>query len=123
MTKLEQTIYPVVETVPPSITPTDIEANIASEQYLIATAGSSGLPDPYPDEHGLITFCVLELKNGCTVTGQSDRATCENFNAELSRKIARENAIAKIWPPAAQMLPDVDVMAGSRSRSITGEKK
>jgi Phage protein (N4 Gp49/phage Sf6 gene 66) family len=46
----------------------------------------------------LLTFCVLVLKNGFTVTGESACASPENFDAELGRKIARGNAIAKIWP-------------------------
>lgn len=47
---------------------------------------------------GLLTFCVLVLKNGFTVTGESACASPENFDAELGKKIARQNAVAKIWP-------------------------
>jgi hypothetical protein len=47
---------------------------------------------------GLLTFCVLVLKNGFTVTGESACASPENFDAELGRKIARQSAIAKVWP-------------------------
>ena len=46
----------------------------------------------------LLTFCVLTLRNGFTVTGQSACASPENFNAEIGRRIARENAVAAIWP-------------------------
>ena len=46
----------------------------------------------------LLTFCVLVLRNGFTVTGESACASPENFNAEIGRKIARQNAVAKIWP-------------------------
>lgn len=46
----------------------------------------------------LITFCVLVLRNGFTVTGESACASPENFDAELGRKIARQNAVAKVWP-------------------------
>jgi hypothetical protein len=49
-------------------------------------------------ELGLLTFCVLVLKNGYTVHGSSACASPENFNAELGRKIARENAVEQIWP-------------------------
>jgi hypothetical protein len=38
------------------------------------------------------------LRNGFTVTGESACASPENFNAEIGRKIARENAVAKVWP-------------------------
>jgi len=39
----------------------------------------------------------LTLQNGFTVVGESACASPENFNAELGRKIARENARNKIW--------------------------
>ena len=46
----------------------------------------------------LLTFCVLVLQNGFTVTGESACASPENFDAEIGRRIARENAVQKIWP-------------------------
>ena len=51
---------------------------------------------PMPLE--LLTFCVLVLRNGFTVTGESACASPENFDAVLGRKIARQNAVNKIWP-------------------------
>lgn len=55
-------------------------------------------PQPGHESLGLLTFCVLILKNGFTVTGESACASPENFDAELGRKIARQNAVQKIWP-------------------------
>lgn len=46
----------------------------------------------------LLTFCVLVLKNGFTVTGESACVSPENFDYEIGRKVARQNAVAKIWP-------------------------
>lgn len=46
----------------------------------------------------LLTFCTLVLRNGFTVTGESAYASPENFNPDIGRRIARENAVAKIWP-------------------------
>lgn len=93
----------------PRITPADIQANIASEHYFTAADGYRSnpcydpnghphepLPPPAPLE--LLTFCVLVLRNGFTVTGESACASPENFNAEIGRKIARENAVQKLWP-------------------------
>lgn len=90
----------------PRITPADIEANIASEHYftamdgVIGRAGSPGIVagTPVNSPLDLLTFCVLVLRNGFTVTGESACASPENFDAELGRKIARRNATAKIWP-------------------------
>ena len=88
----------------PRITPDDIEANITSEFYFTAADGLEGATGRRPNSVragtalGLLTFCVLVLKNGFTVTGESACASPENFDAELGRKIARQNAVEKIWP-------------------------
>ena len=55
-------------------------------------------PQPEHESLRLLTFCVLILKNGFTVTGESACASPENFDAELGRKIARGNAISRLWP-------------------------
>lgn len=81
----------------PRITPDDVKANIASEHYFTAAqALRLGGTEPHPLD--LLTFCVLVLKNGFTVTGESACASPENFDAEIGRQIARDNAVAKIWP-------------------------
>ena len=54
----------------------------------------------------LLTFCVLVLKNGFTVTGESACASKENFNEEIGRKIARQNAVAKIWALEGYLLKE-----------------
>ena len=46
----------------------------------------------------LLTFCVLVLRNGFTVTGESACASPENFDAGIGRLLARDNAVAKVWP-------------------------
>lgn len=88
----------------PRVTPADIEANIASEHYFTASQGCDGNPyeicptgSAYESLNSL-TFCVLVLRNGFTVTGESACASPENFDAEIGRKIARQNAVAKVWP-------------------------
>ncbi len=92
----------------PRITPADIEASIASEHYFTALDGRFGggksvyhgdgkLAAGAHQALSLLTFCVLALKNGFTVTGEDACASPENFDAELGRKIARENAKQKIW--------------------------
>ena len=96
----------------PRVTPQHIESIIASENYFTAADGIAGrhqyLTDTksddekidslkIPEQTSLLTFCVLVLKNGFTVTGESACASPENFDAEIGRKIARENAVNKIW--------------------------
>jgi len=82
----------------PRITPADIEANIAAEHFFTAGQALRALDHPTSDEFNLLTFCVIKLNNGFTVTGESACASPENFDAEIGRKIARENAIQKVWP-------------------------
>jgi hypothetical protein len=100
----------------PRVTPADIEANIVSEHYFTAGEGiigafvaaeqakgnvDSGCPSTVHDIRtalNLLTFCVLVLRNGFTVTGESACASPENFDAEIGRKIARANAVQKVWP-------------------------
>ena len=91
----------------PRITPADIEANIISEHLFTAAQGDQQAQEdeyegrsvqPKDNPLSLLTFCVLVLRNGFTVTGESACASPENFNAEIGRKIARENAINKVWP-------------------------
>jgi len=88
----------------PRVTPADIAENIAVEAYFTAADGVRGatpgglrtyVPDP---SHKLLTFCVLTLRNGFTVTGESACASPENFDPEIGKRIARENAVQKVWP-------------------------
>ncbi len=88
----------------PRVTLEDIEANITSAFYFTAADGVYGASGHRPNSFRagtalrLLTFCVLVLRNGFTVTGESACVSPENFDAELGRKIARQNAIAKVWP-------------------------
>ena len=86
----------------PRVTPADIEANIRAETYFTAFDGfmadDRDMAMQDADALKLLTFCVLVLRNGFTVTGESACASPENFDAEIGRKIARQNAVAKVLP-------------------------
>ena len=97
----------------PRITPDLVQANIKSVFYFTALQGSRmAVLDESVDTLnpslvsttaldpalGLLTFCVLTLQNGFTVTGESACASPENFDAEAGRIAARRNAENKIWP-------------------------
>lgn len=95
----------------PRVTPDDIQREIVSESYFSAADGVRGASAGKPGENllpeyvthegsplPLLTFCVLTLRNGFTVTGESACASPENFDAAIGRRIARENAVQKIWP-------------------------
>lgn len=68
----------------PRVTPKRIEEVIVNDDY-------------YLFENSQLTVCCLTLENGFTVLGESACASPENFDAEIGRKIALENAKNKIW--------------------------
>ncbi len=68
----------------PRLNPAHIDAQILTEQFHV-----------FPGT--VLTVCALTLKNGFNVVGESAPASPENFDAELGRKIARDNARNKIW--------------------------
>jgi len=108
---IEQFEMELTESPGPRVTLEQVEETIAGTYYFTAAQGVLGqLLDNGEDEAevcealeaepalGLLTFCVLVLTNGFTVTGQSACAAPENFNEEIGRDIARRNAVAQIWP-------------------------
>lgn len=68
----------------PRVTPQRIEEVITGEDYHVFNGTT-------------LTVCCLTLANGFTVTGESACASPENFDVELGKKIARDNAKQKIW--------------------------
>lgn len=55
---------------------------------------------------GLLTFCVLVLANGWTVTGESAVVYAENFDADVGRTVAKAKAVEKVWPLLGFLLRD-----------------
>jgi hypothetical protein len=79
----------------PRLTPDLIEATINGEYFFTAADGAHGAPLlPGMDT---FTICVLVLRNGFIVTGESAPASPQNYDPELGRKIARQKAKDKIW--------------------------
>ena len=102
---IEQQIQAAGADKAPRVTPAALKDEIVSEHYFTAADGAKHLnahnPSNFgeiPKALGLLTFCVLFLRNGFTVHGVSAYASPENFNAEIGRQIARENAEREIWP-------------------------
>jgi hypothetical protein len=61
-----------------------LDAAIAAKQFL-QPAGTN------------LTICVLTLRNGFNVTGESACVSPENFNKALGEEIAFKKAREKIW--------------------------
>lgn len=86
----------------PRLTPDSINDVISSEVSFVV--GDVIKDCPISESTKLLTICVLTLRNGFTVTGESACASPENFDAEIGRKVARQNAVAKIWPLEGYLL-------------------
>ena len=107
------------------VTLDDIKANVAAEFYMTGqtfAAYANVVDEPAwrdafgPDRFGpgstasagvvvgamgslrTLTICVVVLRNGFTVIGKSAPADETNFNPDLGRKFAREDAIRQCWP-------------------------
>lgn len=68
----------------PRLTPDMIDNVIVGEDYHVFDGTT-------------LTVCCLELRNGFRVTGESAAASPVNFDKEIGRKVARENARQKVW--------------------------
>lgn len=68
----------------PRLNPAHIDATIKGEAFHVFPGTT-------------MTVCCLTLQNGFQVIGESAAASPQNFDAEIGRKIARENARNKIW--------------------------
>jgi len=96
----------------PRLTPSEIDASIADCYYFTAENGVSAAQEDmtilagYHSQLKLLTFCVVILRNGYMVTGESACASPENFDAEIGGKIARENARNKIWALEGYLLKE-----------------
>lgn len=77
----------------PRLTPEDIDATIVDEAYYVFPGTTT-------------TVCRLTLKNGFSTLGESAAVSLDNFNEEIGKKIARDNARDKIWVLEGYLLKD-----------------
>jgi hypothetical protein len=68
----------------PRLTPALIDAVIVGEDYHVFPGTT-------------LTVCALHLRNGFVVTGESAAVSPANFDEQIGRKIARDNARSRIW--------------------------
>jgi len=68
----------------PRVALADIEAAIKEVEYSVV--------------YDILTLAIVIMNNGYIVVGKSAPASPENFNAELGRKFAYEDAVRQIWP-------------------------
>ena len=82
--------------VAPRVALADIEGAIAA-RYDFTADKAVGIA-PVVDPLKLLSICILVMTNGFTVIGKSAPASPANFNADLGRKFAYEDAVRQLWP-------------------------
>lgn len=70
-----------------------IKSKIKAECFMV-------LPD------GRTTLCILSLENGFTVKGMSACVDSTNFDLDIGRKWAYEDAVQQIWPLEGYLLAE-----------------
>lgn len=73
-----------------SVTIQDVENSIAVESYI--------------KQGKKITVCHLTLVDGFEVVGTSGVVDPDNYNTEIGNRIARENAINRVWQHLGSIL-------------------
>jgi hypothetical protein len=75
----------------PRLSPDKIDSVIKSCTYTVLPSGRT-------------IICEMLLKNGYTVRGESTCVSIENFNQEIGKDIAFQDAREQIWPLEAYLL-------------------
>ncbi len=75
-----------VQKTPNRVTLESMKAKIADVEYILPTS----LPT--------MTIAVVRMENGFALVGKSAPADPANFDAELGRKFAYEDAVRQLWP-------------------------
>lgn len=98
---MSSTLPPITNTVSEQ----EIDDSIVNERY-------------WQPANTAVTICLLTLDNGFQVSGFSAAVSYENFDAELGRLLARENANSKIWEllgfRLAEKMHNEETAAGQR---------
>lgn len=77
----------------PRLTPDLIDSVITKTEY-------------WNPEETTLTVCVITLANGTHVVGESACVSLSNFDAEIGKKIAYENARSKVWALEGYLLKE-----------------
>jgi hypothetical protein len=76
-----------------------MEAKIAEKhEFVMGSLLDDAGRDVENSSLNLLSVCVLVMKNGFTVIGKAAPASSLNFNRELGKKFAYEDAVRQLWP-------------------------
>jgi len=86
----------------PRVSLADIEANIDNVAYVTGDQifEIRGVPSTQLayESCSVLTICLVTTKCGFNIVGKSAPASYGNFDAELGRKLAYEDAVRQLWP-------------------------
>jgi hypothetical protein len=70
--------------------------------------------------YGRLTLCILTLRNGFLVTGESSCVSVENFDSDIGRELAYKDAVKKVWLLEGYLLRErTSTTPANESRIIT----
>jgi len=93
--------------VAPRVSLASMEAKIVARYDLNAgdtVREMTGKEPGSPVSLNVLSICILVMENGFTVIGKSAPASEANYNPELGRKFAYEDAIRQLWPLEGYLL-------------------
>ena len=90
----------------PRVSLADIEGAIAAEYRFTASDAIRALGMPDVPDLDLLSICILKMANGFMVIGKSAPVSAANFDADLGRKLAYEDAVRQLWPLMGYALRD-----------------
>lgn len=94
----------------PRVTPQDIEANIASIEYVTHVSKSGQV----------LRWAVVTTQSGFSVAGKPSCAvSVENDNAEIGEKVALDNTREELWPLMGYALKE-KLAARARAMEFVG---
>lgn len=114
--------------VAPRVALADIEAAIAATYFDTADRFASEAAATYAKDTPVVgtiealrplTICILVMRNGFTVIGKAAPASPENYNVELGRKYAYEDAVRQLWPLMGFALKDCLANLSSQHQETT----
>lgn len=87
----------------PRVSLAQVESQVLHEFYFTAAEGVCGKDGSHrlagkAKALELLTFCTLVLRNGFTVVGLSACADPRNYKRDIGERVAKEDAMRKIWP-------------------------
>ncbi len=90
--------------VAPRVSLASMEAKIAERYDITGSEAVDATMPPTSPSLAILSICILVMDNGFTVIGKAAPASAENFNRELGKKFAYEDAIRQLWPLEGYLL-------------------